>query len=87
MYIASKEEFLKNNPCNPYSLLARMKSDCEYVIGACGCSMESYKYLWALNPLKQITYMRYLWESLEEKPEWLTMAKINEYAERLGVCA
>lgn len=63
-----------------YMMLDRMRGDCEYVINNCA----SLKFLWATNdPISHIAYMKYLWNILPEKPEWLTMAKIEEYESAL----
>ena len=90
----TREEFLKEYTGNEfrYRLLSRMQSDCEFYINVempNNCPKE-YNHLWANNdPETQIAYMRYLWESFadDDKPEWLTMDKINEYAKRMGVIA
>ena len=62
-----------------YRRLDRLRLDCEYFLGY-GCRHE--KYLWAGNVQDQIAEMRRIWDLLPEKPEWLSMEKINEY-ERL----
>lgn len=70
-----------------YQLLSRLKSDCDYWLGN-GNRFDGC--LWASEgPAKQIAYMRELWESLPEdgKPEWLSLAEVNEYAVRMGVSA
>ncbi|MBQ4121565.1 MAG: hypothetical protein IJD35_06080 [Clostridia bacterium] len=59
-----------------YQLLDRCKSDCEYFLGA-GNGMV--KYLWGGNVVDHIAKMRELYALLPEKPEWLTLEKINEY--------
>jgi len=59
-----------------YQLLDRCKSDCEYFLGA-GNGMV--KYLWGGNISDHIAKMRELYALLSEKPEWLTLEKINEY--------
>lgn len=63
-----------------YMLLDRMRSDCDYVINQCGCTPASMKHLWATNdPALHIKCMKYLWNSLLTKPEWLSMEQIKEY--------
>ena len=90
METLTKEEFLKEYTGNEfrYMLLDRMRSDCEYYINVekpNNCPRE-YNHLWAHHdPEAQITYMRYLWESFEEKPEWLTIGEIDEFAKAMGV--
>lgn len=59
-----------------YSLLDRMRSDCEYYLGY---GNKNPKHLWSGDPKKQIEDMKILYNSLEEKPEWLTMEDINNY--------
>lgn len=61
-----------------YSMLSRLKSDCDYFLGN-GNGYEGH--LWAGSVEKQIKEMRERWESFEEdeKPEWLTMEQIDEY--------
>ena len=89
--ILTKEEFLKEYGSTDefhYMLLDRMRSDCDYYLNVelpNNCPKE-YNHLWAHHdPEAQITYMRYLWEIVPEKPEWLTMEQINEYAHKMGV--
>ena len=78
------EKYLTNCDCKfPYMLLSRMQSDCEYFINACHCSHKATNSLWANSPKEQIEYMKYIWESLPVKPEWLTMAQIKEYERRM----
>lgn len=92
METLTKEEFLKEYSKYSlefhYRLLSRMKSDCEYYINVempHNCPKE-YNHLWAHHdPEAQIAYMRYLWENFEEKPEWLSMEEIDEYAKAMGV--
>ena len=92
MDIMTREEFIKEYCSHTlefcYRILSRMKSDCEYYINVempHNCPTD-YNHLWAHHdPKAQITYMRYLWEYLEEKPEWLTMEEINEYAKAMEV--
>ena len=68
-----------------YSMLARLKSDCDYVIGH-KISMP-HNFFWAGTPEAQIREMRERWNSFEadEKPEWLTMEQIDEYEKNLAV--
>lgn len=59
-----------------YQMLSRMQQDCEYFLGN-GNGNE--KHLWAGNVEDQIKYMKDLWNSFEEKPEWLSMEDIEKY--------
>lgn len=65
-----------------YSMLARLKSDCEYFLGYGG---RTEKYLWAGNVADHITEMRNRWNAFadDEKPEWLTMEDIDDYERRM----
>lgn len=80
----SKEEFLKkfilsSDESYPYMLLDRMRSDCEYFLGN---GNRHPKHLWATEGAEaHIQYMKYIWEYLPEKPEWLTMEEIEKFAE------
>lgn len=83
----TKQEFFKHInelALNRYSLLDRMHGDCQYVIHACSCDPSAFKFLWAGNPVEQIAYMRYLWESfpVSDRPDWINAETIDKY-ERL----
>ena len=66
-----------------YQLLDRLKSDCDYYLGACvdfGMDMTAaQKNLWAGNIEAQVSKMRELYDKLPEKPDWLTMQDIDRY--------
>ena len=64
-----------------YRLLDRLRSDCEYFLGA---GNRSEKHLWAGSVRAQIVKMRELYDTLPEKPEWLTKEVIDDYAERMA---
>ena len=86
--IMNEKDFLKRYEGSSenyrYMLLDRMRSDCDYVLDACHGNPYAFKFLWAYNnPQAHIAYMRYLWNSLAEKPEWLSMEQIDEYERRL----
>lgn len=63
-----------------YMLLSRLKSDCEYFLKAGG---RNERHLWAGNVDDQIAKMKELWNSLEEKPEWLSMEDIENYEKEM----
>ena len=63
-----------------YRLLGRLKSDCDYFLGAGG---RAEKHLWAGNVREQIAKMRELYATLPDKPEWLTPEDIDRYARRM----
>lgn len=66
-----------------YQLLDRLKSDCDYYLGACvdfGMDMTAaQKNLWAGNIEAQVAKMRELYDKLPEKPDWLTVQDIDRY--------
>ena len=70
---------LEQNP--DYRLLDRLRADCEYFLGA---GNRADKHLWAGNIRAQIAKMRELYDTLPEKPEWLTKEAIDDYAERMA---
>lgn len=65
-----------------YMLLSRLQADCDYYLGFGG---RYAGQLWAKDEQAQIDKMRELYASLEVKPEWLTSAQIDEYAQKMGV--
>ena len=70
---------LEQNP--DYRLLDRLRADCEYFLGA---GNRADKHLWTGNVRAQIAKMRELYDTLLEKPEWLTKETIDDYAERMA---
>lgn len=70
-----------NDHSYEYMLLDRLRSDCEYFLGA-GETAEN-NHLWAGNPEAQIEKMQELYDMLPEKPEWLTQEDINQYAQQM----
>ena len=63
-----------------YQMLSRMKSDCEYFLGA---GNRSTKHLWAKNVDAQINAMKCTWQNLKEKPEWCTWQNILDYERKM----
>lgn len=65
-----------------YQMLDRLRSDCNYYLGYGG---RHEKCLWSGNVADHIEDMMALWNSFPagEKPEWLTMAQIEEYAKAM----
>lgn len=65
-----------------YMLLGRMQSDCEYYLGF---GNRNQSRLWAGNKEKQIEYMKRIYESFSDgdKPQWLSMNQIQDYARRM----
>ena len=78
--IAQQQETIADHS-QEYRLLDRLRADCEYFLGA-GARAE--KHLWAGNVHAQIAKLRELYDTLPEKPEWLTKEAIDEYAERMA---
>lgn len=64
----------------PYRLLGRLQSDCDYFLGA-GQGHE--KHLWAGSVKAQIAKMWELYDSVPEKPEWLTEQDIKRYEQQM----
>ena len=64
-----------------YQLLDRLRSDCEYFLGA---GNRAEKHLWTGSVRAQIAKMWELYDMLPEKPEWLTKETIDDYAERMA---
>ena len=65
-----------------YSLLSRLKMDCDYYLGA----SNGYEgHLWAKTVEAQIEEMKRLYNGFSEdkKPEWLTMEDILEYETKM----
>ena len=81
---SSIEDLLKEPKDFKYQLLDRLKQDCEYYLGN---GNKNAKYLWSKNEKQQIEDMKVLYNSFkdDEKPEWLTMEDINNYAKEMGV--
>ena len=74
------KEYLKSGDEKfPYMLLDRMRGDCDYVI-----EYGNTRYLWATDdPVAHIAYMRYLYDFVPIKPEWLTAEQIDDYEKKL----
>lgn len=67
-----------------YQLLGRLKSDCDYYLGMGNRNPDK---LWAKNEIDQITKMLEIYDSLPQKPEWLTKEQILDYSEKMNVPA
>lgn len=78
------ENWSKYEPKFRCMMLSRMKQDCDYYLSN---GNRSAKHLWADNEADQIDNMIALWKAFdpEDKPEWLTMEQILDYAKRMGV--
>ena len=64
-------------------LLDRLRQDCEYYLRIGG----SANCLWAITEEDQIKTMIDIWNYFPEgdKPEWLTMEQIEDFARKMGV--
>jgi hypothetical protein len=63
-------------------MLNRLQTDCDYYLG---CGGRSKKNLHQLDETEQIREMLKIYNQLDEKPKWLTLEQIKEYAEKMGV--
>lgn len=67
-----------------YMLLDRLRQDCDYYLGN---GNRHTKHLWAGDEKKQIEKMIELYNSFteEEKPEWISLDDIKNYAKQMNV--
>lgn len=66
-----------------YMMLDRLRSDAEYVLGEGG--KGAMNQLWYNgDPKKHIALMKDLHNGLKDKPQWLSMDKINEYEKKFN---
>lgn len=63
-----------------YMFLDRMKQDCEYFIGN---GNRDTKHLFYNSVKEHIESMKELYNSLKEKPEWLSMEDIEEFEKKM----
>lgn len=73
-----------------YQMLDRLRSDCDYYLGAClehsdgpDFMVAAQKHLWAGSVEAQVAKMRELYDRLPVKPEWLSRKDIDRYEERM----
>jgi len=59
-----------------YQLLSRLQQDCEYYLGH---GNRAKKHLWAGDEVEQIRKMKDVYALLPEKPEWITLERIEQY--------
>lgn len=71
-------DLLKRDEKFRYMMLDRMRQDCNYYL-----EHPHEKHLWAGNVEDQIETMKQLYNSLPEKPEWLTMEEIEHLEEQM----
>ena len=63
-----------------YMFLDRMKQDCKYFLGN---GNRNTKYLFGNSVKEHIESMKELYNSLKEKPEWLSMEDIEEFDRKM----
>lgn len=63
-----------------YMFLDRMKQDCKYFLGN---GNRNTKYLFGNSVKEHIESMKELYNSLKEKPEWLSMEDIEEFEKKM----
>lgn len=63
-----------------YRMLGRLQFDCESYLY--GLAPGTHR-LWAGNIDDQIKTMKSIYESLEVKPDWITMEQIEEYEKQM----
>lgn len=68
---------------NRYSLLDRLRLDCDYYLGY---GNRSNKCLWGNNVKDHIRYMKYLYLlfPINAKPEWISMNDILSYEKEMN---
>lgn len=66
-----------------YMMLDRLRSDVEYVTSEYGGKGAMNQLWYNGDPKKHIALMKELHNGLKEKPQWLSMDKINEYEKKL----
>lgn len=74
--VVCDEPFVRHPREKDYMLLGRMRSDCDYFLGN-GNGYEGH--LWGGSVEKICDEMERIWDSLEEKPEWLSFEQIKKY--------
>ncbi|MDY3050709.1 MAG: LPD11 domain-containing protein [Parvimonas sp.] len=63
-----------------YRILGRLESDCKYFLGF---GFRDENKLYTKNVDKQIDLMKNLYNSLEEKPEWITLEQIEDFESKM----
>lgn len=64
-----------------YQMLSRLQTDCKYFLGA---GQRNEKHLWAGSIQAQISKMRELYDTVPEKPEWLTAQDIDRFEKEMA---
>jgi hypothetical protein len=74
-------DFLKHDESFRYRLLSRLQNDCEYFLG---WGNRCAKHLWSGNVKDHIKDMKALYNSLKEKPEWLSWEQILKFEKEMA---
>lgn len=64
-----------------YMMLSRMQSDADYYLGN---GNKNAKNLWAKDEEEHIGLMKELYDSVSEKPDWLSQEQLNKYEKELS---
>lgn len=65
-----------------YMMLSRLQSDCKYVLGA---AEGNTRHLWVKDDIKtHCALMRELYNSLPEKPDWISLEDIDNYEKEMS---
>lgn len=77
------KDILKSEKRFRYMMLDRMRQNREYYLRIGG----SANVLWPKDEKQHINNSKDIWNSFDDndKPEWLTMEEIDEFASRMGV--
>ena len=86
--ILTEEEYqemvkkFNENPEEAEKLLFRLKSSAIFYLKF---DKQYPKNLWGKSPEKHIAYMKFIYDNLSPKPEWLSLEQLKELAEKMGV--
>ncbi len=61
-----------------YMMLSRLQMDCKAFLGSSNGGGNE-KHLWALNVEEHVQEMKDIFNSLDEKPEWLSLEEIETF--------
>ena len=75
-----KFNVLTGSPEFRYMLLDRLRQDCLYYLGN---GNRNETKLWTGNPKEQIKLMKDLYNSFEDKPQWISFEEINDLENKM----
>lgn len=75
-----KFNVLTGSPEFRYMLLDRLRQDCLYYLGN---GNRNQTKLWTGNPKEQIKLMKDLYNSFENKPQWISIEEINDLENKM----